>query len=172
LIIFGISVGHLSSFGKSIGKKHIPEAYSANTIVVAIHNCSCTPDGVAVTGQISDRKPDMTLIYKISPRSAWDAATDKGIFLGAPVDLADGYIHFSSASQMRETAAKHFAGQQDLVLAVIDTVSLGENLKWEPSRGGALFPHLYGPLLMEAVVGVHDLPVGSDGLHVFPETVR
>ncbi len=114
----------------------------------------------------------MTLIYKISPREAWIAATAEGVFLGAPIDLADGYIHFSSAQQMRETAAKHFAGQDDLVLAVIDTARLGEGLKWEPSRGGALFPHLYAPLPMNAVVAVHDLPVGRDGFHVFPETAQ
>ncbi|MGL4637635.1 MAG: DUF952 domain-containing protein [Beijerinckiaceae bacterium] len=114
----------------------------------------------------------MTLIYKISPRAAWTEATTKGTFTGAPVDLADGYIHFSTATQARETAAKHFKGQSDLVLAAIDAASLGPALKWEPSRGGDLFPHLYATLPMDAVVAVHDLPVGPDGSHVFPEDVR
>jgi uncharacterized protein (DUF952 family) len=114
----------------------------------------------------------MTHIYKISPRAAWQIASQKGVFEGAPVDLADGYIHFSTAAQMRDTAAKHFTGQTDLVLAKIDATRLGENLKWEASRRGDLFPHLYAALLMEVVVSVHDLPVGPDGLHVFPETAR
>lgn len=111
----------------------------------------------------------MTLIYKISPRAAWRAAEDAGVYTGAPVDLADGFIHFSAADQVRATAEKHFAGQQDLVLAAVDAGALGEALRWEPSRGGALFPHLYGDLPMSAVVSCVDLPLGEDGAHVFPE---
>jgi uncharacterized protein (DUF952 family) len=110
----------------------------------------------------------MTLIYKISPRAQWRQAEAAGVFSGAPVDAADGYIHFSTAAQARETAAKHFAGQADLVLAAIDTDALRGALKWEPSRGGDLFPHLYAPLEMSAVRWVRDLPVGGDGHHVFP----
>lgn len=91
------------------------------------------------------------------------------MFAGAPVDLADGYIHFSTASQARETAAKHFAGQDDLLLVAIDAAALGTALKWEPSRGGALFPHLYGPLPLSAVRSVSPLPLAPDGAHVFPE---
>ncbi len=109
----------------------------------------------------------MTLIYKIAPKSLWDAAIAQGAFTGAPVDLADGYIHFSTAEQTRETAAKHFAGQNDLVLAVIDADGLGDALKWEPSRGGALFPHLYRALRMDEVHSVHPLPLTSDGSHDF-----
>ena len=109
----------------------------------------------------------MTLIYKIAPQSLWDEAVVKGAFTGAPVDLADGYIHFSTAEQARETAAKHFAGQSDLVLAVIDADKLGDKLKWEPSRGGALFPHLYRALQMNEVKSVHPLPLKSDGTHDF-----
>ena len=90
-------------------------------------------------------------IYKISPRDAWQQALEAGVYSGAPVDEQDGYIHFSTAAQLVETAAKHFAGQDDLVLVAVDVVRLGDALKWEPSRGGALFPHLYGPLPMEAV---------------------
>jgi len=111
----------------------------------------------------------MPLIYKISPAADWRAAEQAGRFTGAPVDLADGYIHFSTAEQARETAAKHFRGQGDLLLIAVETDRLGAALRWEPSRGGALFPHLYAELGMEAVVWVKDLPLGPDGAHVFPE---
>ncbi len=88
--------------------------------------------------------------------------------MGAPVDLADGFIHFSTAAQVAETAAKHFAGQRDLLLIAVAAEQLGERLKWEPSRGGALFPHLYGPLELKAVTKADPLPIGPDGWHVFP----
>jgi uncharacterized protein (DUF952 family) len=111
------------------------------------------------------------LIYKIAPRALWAAAEAAGHFTGAPVDLADGYIHFSTAAQARETAFKHFAGQQDLLLVAVDAAALGDALKWEPSRGGALFPHLYAPLPLAAVTSVVPLPLGADGRHLFPEDV-
>jgi uncharacterized protein (DUF952 family) len=113
----------------------------------------------------------VTIIYKISPKPEWQQAQTDGVFTGAPVDIADGYIHFSSAHQVRETAAKHFAGKDDLVLAAIDTEALGEALIWERSRGGDLFPHLYGPLAMTAVTEVVDLPMGLHREHVFPASV-
>lgn len=113
----------------------------------------------------------MTLIYKISPGKDWQQAEARGRFSGAPVDLADGFIHFSAAEQVRETAAKHFAGQDGLVLVAVDAEALGEGLKWEPSRGGALFPHLYGDLEMSAVRWVRELPLGADGAHLFPEAL-
>jgi uncharacterized protein (DUF952 family) len=94
-----------------------------------------------------------------------------GAFRGAPVDLHDGYIHFSTAAQVVETAAKHFAGQGDLLLIAIDTTSLGEALRWEPSRGGDLFPHLYGTFAPDAVQSVVPLPLDVDGRHVFPEEI-
>ena len=106
-------------------------------------------------------------IYKISPEAPWREAEARGVFTGAPIDLADGFIHFSTAEQAVETAAKHFAGQSGLVLAAIDAGALGDALKYEVSRGGALFPHLYGPLPMSAVRWVKPLPLGADG-HVFP----
>lgn len=109
------------------------------------------------------------LIYKICPSALWRAAEEAGRFTGAPVDLADGYIHFSTAAQARETAAKHFAGQADLVLVAVDAEKLGERLRWEPSRGGALFPHLYADLPVEAARWVRPLPLGDDGAHLFPE---
>lgn len=111
----------------------------------------------------------MTLIYKISPAKDWREAKAEGRFSGAPVDLADGFIHFSAAEQVRETAAKHFAGQQGLVLVAVEAEALGEGLKWEPSRGGALFPHLYAPLDLAAVAWARPLPLGPDGNHHFPE---
>ncbi|GLK85201.1 DUF952 domain-containing protein [Ancylobacter defluvii] len=109
-------------------------------------------------------------IYKISPRVAWARAAEAGRFDGAPVDIADGFIHFSTAAQLRGTAAKHFAGQADLVLAAIRVEALDPAaLRWEPSRGGDLFPHLYAPLPMSAVAFVRDLPLGADGAHQFGE---
>jgi len=111
----------------------------------------------------------MTLIFKIVPKTLWQEALDNGVFKGAPVDLADGYIHFSTGEQARETAAKHFAGQSDLLLAAFDADCFGEALKWEPSRGGALFPHLYDTFEPEAALWVRDLPLAADGVHLFPE---
>lgn len=108
-------------------------------------------------------------IYKICDAAAWHAAERVGEFTGAPVDLADGYIHFSAADQVAETAAKHFAGERDLVLVAVDADALGPALKWEPSRGGALFPHLYGTLPLTAVRWTKPLPLGPDGRHVFPK---
>ena len=109
----------------------------------------------------------MSLVYKIVSIAAWRAAEAAGVFAGAPVDLADGFIHFSTAAQVAETAAKHFAGQMDLLLVAIDGATLGDALKWEPSRGGALFPHLYAPLDPRAAVSVRPLPLGADGAHDF-----
>ena len=108
------------------------------------------------------------IIYKICPQALWQEAEPAGVFKGAAIDLSDGYIHFSTAEQAEETAAKHFAGQNGLVLVSIDADWLGESLKWEASRGGALFPHLYGDLPLAAVTRVDPLPLGPDGRHVFP----
>lgn len=110
----------------------------------------------------------MTMIYKILPASLWAAAQDEGALRGSAVDVADGYIHFSTAGQAAETAAKHFAGENDLVLLQVDADTLGAALKWEPSRGGALFPHLYAPLKIEHVIRADPLPLGADGRHIFP----
>ena len=95
---------------------------------------------------------------------------DAGVTQGAPIDLADGYIHFSTAAQVAETAAKHFATESDLVLLALDSTRLGADLRWEPSRGGALFPHLYRPLRREDVLWDKSLPLGATG-HIFPEGV-
>ena len=113
------------------------------------------------------------LIFKICSHTSWREAEAVGRYAGAPVDVADGYIHLSSATQVSETAAKHFAGQSDLVLIAVDAgllASLFEAaLRWEPSRGGDLFPHLYGDLPVAAVSWVRPLPTGTEGRHVFPD---
>lgn len=107
------------------------------------------------------------LIYKIFRAAEWAALAENGETPGAPVDLADGYIHFSTASQAPETAARHFAGQTGLILAALDPAPLGDALKWEPSRGGALFPHLYRALRLSDIAWHRPLPL-RDGAHVFP----
>jgi uncharacterized protein (DUF952 family) len=106
-------------------------------------------------------------IYKILSRDLWRAAERAGQFDGAAVDLADGYIHFSTAAQVRETAAKHFAGQTDLVILSVEADDLGAHLRWEPSRGGDLFPHLYTSLSVSQVQSVHELPLLHSGMHDF-----
>lgn len=114
----------------------------------------------------------MTLIFKIVPKPLWQDAVEANVFAGAPVDLSDGYIHFSTAEQVTETAAKHFTGQTDLLLAAFDAAQFGEALKWEPSRGGALFPHLYAKFAPASALWVKELPLDEQGDHVFPELSR
>lgn len=109
-------------------------------------------------------------IYKIFRRPEWDAFRTAGETAGAPVDLVDGFIHFSTAAQVAETAAKWFATESDLVLVAFSADKLGPELKWEPSRGGALFPHLYRHLRLSDVVWDKSLPLGAAG-HIFPEGV-
>jgi len=110
------------------------------------------------------------LIFKIFRRPEWDAFRAAGETDGAPVDLADGFIHFSTAQQVAETAAKWFATESDLVLVAFRAQDLGPGLKWEASRGGALFPHLYRSLRISEVVWDKSLPLGATG-HIFPEGV-
>ncbi|WP_334163301.1 DUF952 domain-containing protein [Phenylobacterium sp.] len=107
-------------------------------------------------------------IYKILSRDEWAAAQAGGRFEGSAVDRADGFIHFSTAAQAPETARRHFAGQADLVVLEVEADDLGEALRWEPSRGGDLFPHLYGPLDAARVLGVTEAPLGADGGPVLP----
>lgn len=107
-------------------------------------------------------------IFKIAPDGEWAAAMRAGVYAGSRADRKDGFLHFSTASQLAGTAGKHFAGQDDLVLAAIDPARLGGALKWEPARGGELFPHLYGLLAMTAVLWTRPLPLDSAGRHVFP----
>ena len=111
----------------------------------------------------------MPLIYKIVDAALWRQAEARGLFEGAPVDREDGFIHFSTGGQVRETAARHFAGRADLLLVAVDADRLGSALRWEPSRGDALFPHLYAPLHCSDVARIEPLRLGPDGEHVFPQ---
>lgn len=113
----------------------------------------------------------MSIVYKICPEGLWRQAERDGVFAGAPIDLADGFIHFSTAAQLRETARRHFAGQTDLLLVTIDGAALGDALRYEPSRGGDLFPHLFASLPLSAVLRVAPLPPGADGAFVFPDEI-
>lgn len=113
----------------------------------------------------------MTTIFKICPQELWQDAERTGVFHGMPVDHRDGFIHFSTAEQAAETARRHFAGQDDLLLVAVDASALDGGLRWESSRGGALFPHLYGPLPLSAVTRVFPLPLGSGGEHQFPDVL-
>lgn len=112
------------------------------------------------------------VIFKIVPGELWRAGEPAGRFDGSPVDIRDGYIHFSTAAQVQETAARHFAGQSGLLLVTVDPQALGASLRWEPSRGGELFPHLYAALPLDAVRAVTDLPLDDSGRHVFPDLGR
>ena len=108
------------------------------------------------------------LVYKILSAAEWQEAERAGVFKGAGIDINDGFIHFSTAEQAAETAAKHFAGQAGLLLVAVDASILGAALKWEVSRGGQLFPHLYASLPTRDVAWAKPLSLGLDGKHVFP----
>ena len=118
------------------------------------------------TGAVHDARA--MLIFKIFRRPEWNALREAGDTAGAPIDLADGYVHFSTAAQVAETAARHFATESDLVLVAVDADRLGAALRWEPSRGDQLFPHLYRRLRMGDVFWDKSLPLGASG-HIFPE---
>ncbi|MCM2396778.1 DUF952 domain-containing protein [Rhizobium sp. S95] len=109
------------------------------------------------------------IIYKIVPQELWHEARAEGLFRGASIDLQDGYIHFSTATQAVETARRYFAGLSGLLLVAVETAALGDALRYEPSRGGDLFPHLYANLPMGAVLWEKPLPLKADGSHEFPE---
>lgn len=106
-------------------------------------------------------------IFKIVAEGEWQDARTDGVYHGAPVDHADGFIHFSLADQVEETAARHFGGQDGLLLVAVDPARLGDALKYEPSRGGKLFPHLYASLALSAVIWEKPLPLGANGEHDF-----
>ena len=110
----------------------------------------------------------MTVIYKITTKQAWAAAEARGIFTGAGVDVADGFIHFSSAEQVAETAMRYFHGQPDLVLVAVDAPALGDALKWEPSRHHDLFPHLYAELPTNAAIWVKPIALDAEGVPQIP----
>ncbi len=111
----------------------------------------------------------MSTIYKICSARTWSDAEGLGFYSGSADDLRDGFIHFSTAAQVPGTVRKHFVGQADLILVAVDFVGLGDALKWEPSRGGELFPHLYGKLDVGAARTVVDLALRADGSHDIPE---
>lgn len=109
------------------------------------------------------------MIYKICPASAWREAEKQGIYRGSADDLRDGFIHFSAPSQVAGTAKKHFSGQTGLLLIAVDADALGDALRWEPSRGDELFPHLYANLDPRTATAVLDMPLRPDGSHDIPE---
>ncbi|MBD7941814.1 DUF952 domain-containing protein [Brevundimonas guildfordensis] len=113
-------------------------------------------------------RPDVA--FKILSRADWRATLAEGRYDGSAVDRADGYIHLSAADQLEVTAAKHYAGQSELMLVEVDLTALGDALIWEPSRGGALFPHIYGPLPVAATRGARALAVSADGRMIIEET--
>jgi Uncharacterized protein conserved in bacteria len=112
------------------------------------------------------------IIFHMCRAEEWESALATGSYPGSSQDAADGFIHFSTASQVEESAAKHRAGQDGLVLLTVDGDALGEDLWWEPSRGGQLFPHLYAALPVSAVLRADPLPLGPDGRHVFPPNLK
>lgn len=113
------------------------------------------------------------LIYHLARKPAWEAAQQAGQYEGTPEDRADGFMHFSTATQVAESAAKHRRGEADLILLGVDPAALDSDaLKWEVSRGGQLFPHLYAALPLSAVRRADPLPLGPDGLHLFPEDME
>jgi uncharacterized protein (DUF952 family) len=109
------------------------------------------------------------IVYKIVPADLWRKAEEDGVFRGASIDLTDGFIHLSTGAQAKKTAELYFAGQDNLLLVAIDGETLGSALVYEPSRDGALFPHLYGSLDPAAVLWAHPLILRADGGHDFPE---
>ena len=119
--------------------------------------------------QNRQNKKSVSTIYKICPASAWREAERRGAYRGSEHDARDGFIHFSTAWQVAETARKHFFGQTGLFLIAVNAEALGPALRWEPSRGGDLFPHLYGELDLATVTAVLDLRARSDGGHDSPE---
>jgi uncharacterized protein (DUF952 family) len=111
--------------------------------------------------------PRVSFLYKIMSKQEWEKAQAQGIYEGSEVDRRDGFIHLSAAHQVRATAQKHFSGKTDLVLISVNEVNLGPSLKWEVSRGGDLFPHIYGPLQLDATGEAAPLPL-VNGIHQFP----
>ena len=137
--------------------------------------CACMADTVGEgldPGEMPNNNRNLRrvrTIYKICPASAWREAERQGAFRGSADDLRDGFIHFSTASQVGETAKKHFAGQTGLFLIAVDADALGDAVRWEPSRNDEMFPHLYGELDLGTVTGVFDLHARPDGYHDIPE---
>ncbi len=119
-----------------------------------------------------ESSPTSLNVYHICRRTDWESCIEDCEYQPPKIDRADGFLHLSTALQIVESAARHRAGQSGLILLEIDTSNLGAELRWEASRNGELFPHLYGPIPLGAVTAVDDLPVGADGLHKFPKIFR
>ena len=110
----------------------------------------------------------MTMIYHLAKQAAWAEAQRRGVYRGAPADRADGFLHFSTAAQIVDSAAIHRTGEADLMLVATQAAALADDLRWEASRSGKLFPHLYGDLPLDRVAWAKPLPLGPDGRHMFP----
>lgn len=110
----------------------------------------------------------MVTIYHLARKAGWRDAERSGVYEGTAEDRADGFLHFSTGTQVAESAARHRKGETDIVLIAVDSDGLGDALRWEPARGGELFPHLYGSLPLDSVLWSRPLPLGNDGLHHFP----
>jgi uncharacterized protein (DUF952 family) len=130
-------------------------------------SCHAATVGAALFAWPQGYRRHIMLIFKILTAEQWQQFEHDGTFEGAPVDRTDGFVHFSTAAQVRETAAKHFGGQAGLMLVACDTDSLDDALRWEPSRGGDLFPHLYREMLLAEVLWAKPLPLAPGG-HDFP----
>ena len=113
----------------------------------------------------------LTTIYKLTRQAEWEKAQKTGVFYGYPDDLRDGFIHFSTAGQLRATAEKHFRGQNDLLLLAVEPDVLGSSLKWEVSRGGEKFPHLYAELTLDTITRVEPLARDASGALIFPSEI-
>ncbi len=113
----------------------------------------------------------MSTIYKVCSASAWREAERQGVYRGSADDLRDGFIHFSTAEQLPETLSRHFSGQGGLFLIAVEIDALGSALRWETSRGGELFPHLYGELDLGAAREVFNLDMRADGSHIIPDSL-
>jgi uncharacterized protein (DUF952 family) len=110
-------------------------------------------------------------IYHVCKTEEWQAAREQGFYQGSSQDKADGFIHFSGIETVRASTAKHRAGQDNLTLLIADTSKLGDDLKWEASRGGMLFPHLYAALPVKAIIETINVTLGADGVHIFPDHI-
>lgn len=124
--------------------------------------------------RFAKHRPMEALIYTLVRQADWRAAEAAGAYHGSADDRRDGFLHFSTAAQLRASAAKHRTGIADLLMVEVPSADLGESLKWEPANGGSrpgLFPHLYGVLLLSAVRRILPIPLGADGAHIFPPEI-
>jgi uncharacterized protein (DUF952 family) len=157
-------VKSLNTFGKGG-----PVRFGARIALPLTPSCAT---GFPPPNAAMSKAAPMTRIYKILDEAEWSEALRKGEFVGSAIDIADGFIHLSARDQVEETAARHFAGRAGLLLVAFDAVDFGDSLVWEASRGGALFPHVYGVIAPSLARSADALPLGADGRHVFPPFER